>query len=252
MTGKTKILIILPIVYTENLKDALKDREKLAHEINRRLRSLVKLEVVSLKKVTTSIECFYDEAVNTPYILEKVKKAEEEGYDAVVIDCFADPGLDAARELVSIPVLGANESSCHLAAQLAHRFSIINILPESEHLIRNLIVKYGLFQHLASIVTISIPVLELEKDPERSIITIAQAAEKTVREDGASAVVLGCTGMSSLLEGVMSQLKAKGIDIPVIEPLRAAVYTAIAWVLMGVSQSKEAYKPPRSKPAKIS
>lgn len=251
MSKKIRILMVLPVVYTEGLKGALEDRKKLAEEMERETGGLVKLEAVFLEKGTASIEDFYDEALNMPYILERVKKAEEEGYDAVVIDCFGDPGLEAARELVSIPVLGANQSSCHLAAQLAPKFSVINILPETEHLVRSLIVKYGLLQHLASIITVNIPVLELEKEPEKTIVTIAQAAEKASRKDGASAVVLGCTGMSSLVEGVKSQLKAKGINIPVIEPLRGAIYNAIAWVLMGVSQSKEAYRPPRPKPVKL-
>ena len=252
MTEKIRILVVLPVVYTEGLKGALEDRRKLAKEIDQQTGGLVKLDVASLDKGTASIEDAYDEAINTPYILEKVKKAEEEGYNAVVIDCFGDPGLDAARELVSIPVLGANEASCHLAAQLAPRFSIINILPETEHLIRSLVTKYGLLQYLASMITINIPVLALEKDPEKTIATITQAAEKAVKEDRAYAIVLGCTGMSSLIEGVKSQLEAKGIKIPVIEPLRAAIYTAIAWTLMGASQSKEAYRPPRPKLRKLS
>jgi len=251
MTEKIKILDLLPIVYTEGLKSGMEDRKKLAAEISQKTGGLVELEAVSLEKGTASIEGFYDEALDIPHILETVKKAEQEGYDAVVIDCFGDPGLEAARELVNIPVLGANESSCHLAAQIADRFSVINILPETEHLIRSLIVKYGLLQHLASIVTVDIPVLELEKDPEKSVEKIAQAAEKATREDGASAIVLGCTGMSSLVESVKAKLKAKGIDVPVIEPLRGAIYNAIAWVLMGVSQSKRAYMPPRSKMIKL-
>lgn len=164
-----------------------------------------------------------------------------------MIDCFRDPGLYAARELVDIPVLGANESSCHLAARLAPRFSIMNILLETEYLIRKLVARHGLLQHLASVVTVNIPVLDLERDPERSISTITQAAEKAVKEDGASAIVLGCTGMSSLVEGIRSRLGARGINVPVIEPLRAAVYDAISWILMGVSRSKEAYRPPRKK-----
>jgi len=252
MTEKIRILVILPIVYTEGLKGALEDRRKLAEEIDQRTGGLVKLDAASLDKGTASIEDAYDEAINTPYILEKVKKAEEEGYNAVVIDCFGDPGLDAARELVNIPVLGANEASCHLAAQLAPKFSIINILPETEHLIRSLVTKYGLLQSLASMITINIPVLALEKDPEKTVAAITQAAEKAVKEDGAYAIVLGCTGMSSLIEGVKSQLETKGIKIPVIEPLRAAIYTAIAWSLMGASHSKEAYRPPRPKLRKLS
>ena len=46
-------------------------------------------------------------------------------------------------------------------------------------------------------------------------------------------------------------LRARGINVPVIEPLRAAVYDAISWILMGVSHSKEAYRPPRKKLIKL-
>ena len=246
-----KILDILPILYTESLEDSMEDRKKLGEEISQLTGGQIKLDAVSLAKGTASIEGFYDDALNVPHILQKVKKAEEEGYDAVVIDCFIDPGLDAARELVEIPVLGANESACHLAAQLAHRFSVINILPETEHPVRMAIVKNGTIQHLASLVTINIPVLALESEPEKSIALAVEGAEKAVKQDGAYALVLGCTGMSSLWQGIKDGLKAKKISVPVIEPLRAAVFNAVMWVLMGVSQSKEAYRPPRPKLRKL-
>jgi allantoin racemase len=246
-----KILDILPIIYTEGIKGGVEDRKKLAEEVRQQTGGMIQLDSVSLPKGTASIEGFYDDAVNVPYILEEVKKAEEKGYSAVLIDCFIDPGLDAARELVEIPVLGANESACHLAAQVAPRFSIINILPETETAVRTALIKNGTIHHLASLLTINIPVLALEKEPEKSVKAITQASEKAVNQDGAGAIVLGCTGMSSLAADVRNQLKSKGINVPVIEPLRAAVYNAVMWVLMGVSHSKEAYKPPRPKLRKL-
>jgi len=251
MSEKKRILIVLPILYTESLKDALEDRRNLAEDIKKKTGGIFEIDATTLEKGMASIEGSYDEAINIPHILEKIKNAEQEGYDAVVIDCFGDPGLDAAKELVEIPVLGANESSCHLAAQIAPAFSVLNVLPETEYLVRDLVIKYGLLQHLASVVTIHVPVLELESDPEKVIASMVKAAEKAVREDGASAIVFGCTGMSSLVEEVKSRLKDKGIRVPVIEPLRAAVCAAVARILMGVSHSKEAYRPPREKPRKL-
>ena len=251
MSEKKRILIVLPILYTESLKEALEDRRNLAEDIKKKTGGIFEIDATTLEKGMASIEGSYDEAINIPHILEKIKNAEQEGYDAVVIDCFGDPGLDAAKELVEIPVLGANESSCHLAAQLAPAFSVLNVLPETEYLVRDLVIKYGLLQHLASVVTIHVPVLELESDPEKVIASMVKAAEKAVREDGASAIVFGCTGMSSLVEEVKSRLEDKGIRVPVIEPLRAAVCAAVARILMGVSHSKEAYRPPREKPRKL-
>jgi allantoin racemase len=38
-------------------------------------------------------------------IIENAIKAESEGYDAVAITCFHDPGLQEARSVVDIPVV---------------------------------------------------------------------------------------------------------------------------------------------------
>lgn len=247
MVRTIRLADLVPVIYTEEIKSAIEDRKNLARKLREETRGLIEMDIIALDKGTVSIESAYDEYVNAPYILQKVKWAEENGYDAVIIDCFGDPALEPARELVKIPVVGANHAACFLAAQIAHRFSIINILPETEPLIRSLLAKYGLLQHLASIETIHVPVLELMKEPEKTLEKIVNACEKAFREHGAYAIVLGCTGMSALAAETQRRLEEKGISIPVIEPLRAAVYTAVSWVLMGISHSKEAYKTPRPK-----
>jgi len=145
-----RILDLLPVVYTDGLKSAVADRKKLAGKLAAQTNGLISLELDSLSKGTVSIEDAYDEAVNEPHILEKVRIAEKNGFNAIVIDCFGDPGLDAARELVRIPVVGVAQSACHLAAQLAPRFSIINTVPEFAHIDHSLVEKFGLGQHLAS------------------------------------------------------------------------------------------------------
>jgi allantoin racemase len=243
---KIKILDLVPIIYTEGIKAAIEDRMSLAKRISEETNGLVVMDVVTIDKGAVSIESAYDEYINAPYIIQKVKWAEEQGYSAVVIDCFGDPALDAAREVVKIPVVGANHAATFLASQIAHGFSVISILPEVNPLIIHLLRKYGLIQHLVSIETIHVPVLELEKDPEKVVKTALEAAERAFAK-GASALVLGCTGMSFLADSLQKRLLEKGIEIPVVEPLRAAIYTAVSWVLMGVSHSKLTYPKPREK-----
>jgi len=247
-----RIIDLIPVVVTDDIRKTVEDRKELAKKIEKETNSLVKLDVISIEKGTASIEGSYDEALNTPNILQKVEWAGQQGYNALVIDCFGDPGLDAAREISDIPIIGANQSAIHLASQLSGRFSIINILPETEYMIRSLITKYGLIQNLASIRTIQVPVLELEKDPDFTLKKIVEAAQKAVLEDSAYAIVLGCTGMSSLVKAIEQRFMELNIDVPVIEPLRAAIYTAISVVLMGVSHSKKAYMKPREKYKNIS
>jgi len=220
MLEKIKIINIFPDIYTDAFKGAAEERKKLSNLVRERTGGLVELQTVFVDKGLASIENAYDESINTPFILEKVKWSEEQGCDAVTIDCMGDAGLEAAKELANIPVVGACESSVHLASMLGKRFSVINILPETESLIRDKIRKYGLEVNLTSMRTINIPVLEL-------------------------------TGMAGLAESICDYLKKKGYDVPVLDPLRVAINTAIMIVLLGVRQSKEVFRTPREKTKRL-
>ncbi|GAB7207586.1 hypothetical protein OS21_40820 [Dickeya oryzae] len=69
-----------------------------------------------------SIEGHFDEAVATLGVLEQVRLGREQGVSGHVIACFGDPGLLAARELASAPVVGIAEAAMHLATLVATRF----------------------------------------------------------------------------------------------------------------------------------
>ncbi|MGI9953077.1 aspartate/glutamate racemase family protein [Moorellaceae bacterium AZ2] len=242
-----RVLDVFPNVYRDEFREDLIDRQRLSQQLEEQTNGLVKLDIVFMEKGNASIECMYDEAMAAPYVLQKVKWAEEQGYDAVVIDCFLDVALDAARELVEIPVMAPCQSSCNLAARLAGRFSIISILPELDRPIRANLARYGLSQALVSIPVINVPVLDLQHSFELLVERIVKIAADAVTKEGARAVVFGCTGMSPMVQDVQRGLQEKGIKVPVIEPLRAAICDAVACLLLGVSQSKEAYKPVRPK-----
>ncbi len=242
--NKIRILDILPLVENEEVRGMLKERDRIRKQLSDRTNGMVELDVVTIDGGAVSIESYFDEAINIPYFLHKLSIAKE--YDAVIIDCFGDPGLDAARELLDIPVIGPNHSALHLASQVGGRFSVISVLPQLEHPIRDLARKYGLENNLVSVRNMNIPVLELEKDSEAVEKTV-EAAKKAVEEDGACAIVFGCTGMSFFLDEVRETLRNEGILVPVIEPFQAAVYNAVMWVLLGVTHSKTRYVPPREK-----
>ena len=86
-----------------------------------------KVEVRDVPTGPTSIESAYEEALSIPSTLDMIMQCENEGYDAAIIGCFGDPGLEAARELVSMPVVGPCESSMLLAASLGHKYSVLTI-----------------------------------------------------------------------------------------------------------------------------
>jgi len=244
---RIKILDLFPDIWMEEFESDLADRKGLSRQIEEATSGLVKLETVFVDKGSSSIENMYDDAVVAPYILQKVKWAEKNGFDAVVIDCFLDPALDAARELAQIPIFGACQSSTNLAVRLGGRFSIIGILEDMDRTIRGNIAKYGLSEKLVSIPVIDVPVLDVATKKEEVSGIVVDTIEKAIKIGGAYSVVFGCTGMSPIIDSVQEQLFKRGINIPVIEPFRAAVYDAISSTMMGVSHSKIAYRPIREK-----
>lgn len=197
-----------------------------------------------------SIECEFDEAMSVPGIVAEAIAAERSGADAIVIDCMGDPGLKAAREVVSIPVIGPSETSMHLAAMLGHKYSVVTVLDSVVPMIENLAKVYGTSGKLASVRVINIPVLELEAAPEKLTEELAMASLAAVEHDGAHAIVLGCTGFLGCAEAIAAALKSKGYSLPVIDPIPATVCIAAGIVRAGLTHSKRTFAHPRSKDLK--
>ena len=62
-------------------------------------------------------------ALVVPELIRLAPRAEKRGFSAMIIGCYSDPGLDALREMLTIPVIGPGAASLHLAAQLGTRIS---------------------------------------------------------------------------------------------------------------------------------
>ncbi len=167
--------------------------------------------------------------------------------DAVVLDCMADPGLDPARELASIPVIGPAQAAMHLAAMLAHRFSVITVLEQGIPRVHRQILRYGLAGKVASVRAINIPVLEMGEDRERVIQAVIEESARAVREDGAHIIVPGCTEMIGMAPVVQEGLAKRGCEVPVIDPPAVAVKLAEGLVDMGLAHSKRTYPLPPDK-----
>ena len=71
-----------------------------------------------------TIEGALDAALGVAGMLEVVA-AYPRHFDAVVVACFGDPGVDALRMLVQVPVIGIGAASFLQAAWIAPRFAIV-------------------------------------------------------------------------------------------------------------------------------
>lgn len=164
-------------------------------------------------------------------------KAERDGYDAFVIGCFYDPGLQITRELVEMPVVGVCEASLHIASMItAGKFSIVvgsrKNIPQMADNARN----YGFESRIASWRMLNIPPRDM-RDRERTQAAILREARAAVEEDLAECVVLGCTGMWGQVKKAQEELGVPVLD-PVLMGLKVAEIRAMLWKRLGISQSK--------------
>jgi len=235
-----KIRAVTPII-TESFGPMI------IEEFERVARPETEISNVFLDAGPASVESFYDEAIAVPGVVAKVREAERDRMDAVIINCFGDPGLDAAREVVSIPVIGPCEASMQLASMLGHKFSVVTVL---ERLIPELELhaqKYGVGWKLASARSVDLPVLDLEKGREQFVERMVERAVAAVREDGAHVIVLGCTGLAGLAKQVKVGLSKAGYEVPVIDPAGTALKVAEALVDLKLAHSKKTYPEPPEK-----
>ena len=144
------------------------------------------------------------------------------GFDAVIIGCFGDPGLRAARDLVKIPVIGPAQASIHLAAQMGDRIGILTVVDSVIPVLRERVGEYGLSDSLAALRAVNVPVLRLRECRDEVIGRLVIEGRKCL-EDGADALVLGCMTMGFL--DVAETLQTK-LRTPVVNPVLAALHTA--------------------------
>ncbi|OWV90230.1 Asp/Glu/hydantoin racemase [Rhizobium sp. R635] len=179
-----------------------------------------------------SIEGHYDGALAIPGLLSELRERQGEGYDAAVIACFDDTGLEAARSFADVPILGLCESAVVTAGFLAQRFTVVTTLERSRVLIDNLVRRYGMGER-AKVRASDIPVLELEDAASGAIGKLRAEIERALAKDGAEAIVLGCAGMTDLARELQEIY-----GVPVVDGVAAAVKQAEALVSLGLSTSK--------------
>lgn len=191
-----------------------------------------------------SIECHYDEVFAAAGVVEQVRAAAAWRPDAVIIACFGDPGLDAAREACEVPVIGIAEAAFHAASFLATGFSVVTTMTRTCVVAERLLERYGMARHCRGVRGTDIPVLDLERNDAAIVSRIEDMARESLERDGSSAVVLGCAGMAPLCATLSDRL-----GVPVIDGVSAAVKFAEALGSLGLRTSKRGdYAPPPSKP----
>jgi len=94
--------------------------------------------------------------LETPALVKKAIEAEQKGFDGVIQSNTFDPGVEASRLAVRIPVIGLLRASLHFAASICDRFGLI--VPLETHMphTMRLVQSYGMSTFVSGIRTVAL------------------------------------------------------------------------------------------------
>lgn len=188
-----------------------------------------------------SIESMYEEYLSIPETVKKAYQLQAEGWDGILLGCYGDPGLDALREIVEIPVVGAGQATSLMASAVGRRYSVITVTDSVVGPLEQTLRNGGAGAKLASVRAVNIPVLELHRDRELAIEVTLEEGRKAIEQDRADALIVGCMSMGFLEIPEVCQAE---LGVPFLNPARVQLKFLEAMLGAGLSHSKRAYMTP--------
>ncbi|MFM0194636.1 aspartate/glutamate racemase family protein [Paraburkholderia strydomiana] len=201
----------------------------------------VQVEIRNITEGHPDIENRTNWLQNGMPVVELAQSIANDGFDGIWLTDFDMCGVEAAREVIDIPIIGGFPASAFTALALSQRFSIITILQSTLAMQRGHPQTYGIEDTFASIRAIDCPVAQLE-NIDVVVVRTFEAALKAIKDDGAQAILLGCTGFVDVASRVSTLLgEALGAYVPVIDPNQAGFSFLVSLVRMRVRPSRLTY-----------
>ncbi len=191
-------------------------------------------------------------------IVNKIIKAESEGYDAVVVGCYLDPGVRQAREVVNIPVIGPCESSLAVAQYVGRKFAVITVASVYVPMMEENIRSYGFTARLIDNRPVRYfspwywdpMIAALRGNPDKLINSFEIEALKAI-DDGADTIIPGCAPLGAALT-LAGYTKVANTGVPVVSGAAAALKMAEAMAdlrkAIGLEPSRSSFSPYQTPP----
>jgi len=180
-----------------------------------------------------------------PLVAEIAVKAEADGYAAVVPFGTLDAGVELARNLVRIPVIGAGQSVLHLGAQLSNRLGVIAYEEKSIPFMRKQMHAWRVADSVVGIRSVEIPLPESTKNREALRARFIEIGRELT--DKFDAEIIVPMGVTMVPVQYAPEEFAKELGVPVMDALKTSIQSAEMMVRMGLTHSLRTYPRPPAK-----
>lgn len=177
-----------------------------------------------------------------PLVASVAVRAEASGFEAVVPFGTLDAGVELARNLVRIPVVGAGQSVLHLGAQLSNRLGVIAYEGKSIPFMRKQMHAWRVADSVVGIRSVEIPLPESTKSRDSMRKRFIEAGRDLIDKDDAEIIVP--MGVTMVPVQFSSQEFQTELGVPVMDALKTSIQTAEIMVRMGLAHSMRTYPRP--------
>jgi allantoin racemase len=186
---------------------------------------------VTAARGPSSIESAADTAVAVGEVAAMVQA--NPGLDGYLISCFGDPGLDAARELSTAPVIGIGEAAFIAAGLVSGRFAVVTTLSRGIPALEDMIDGRGVLRRCAGVLALDIPVADQGAAHPDTTTAIVAASQRAVEEHGAESLILACGGMADVARAVQD-----AVGVPVCDGVGFGAMLAFGLWRTGITTAK--------------
>ena len=173
-------------------------------------------------------------------VLEVIADKHSE-YDAIIIAAFGDPGLIAARDLFSIPIIGLGEAAMLSACLFGKKFSIISFTNAMSAWYEESVELLGLQSRYAGFRAINGVVLSIDQIQSLQKDALIDSANNAINVDGGDVIIFAGAPLSGF-----KKIVQKEINAPIIDCAEAALKQAELAIIMNKGTSIKKKLPPKN------
>ena len=183
----------------------------------------------------------------TPAFFDAYRRAEREGYDAVVPLGVLDLGVEGGRSMVDILVLGPCETALHVASMVGERFGCIvyhdSLIPMTESIVR----RYGgMYERVVGFRSSGFDLPDIAANHDKVVANFVAAARSLIEKERADVIIP--LGISQCPVHIKPDWLSKQLGVPVVEGIGAPIRVAAAMAHLGLKHSRKRW--PKSPNAK--
>lgn len=204
-----KIVIISPVKNIERVHHTF---VSVAQDKN------IQLEFKGVEQGLEGVATYFDRTIIAPEIVRLAYQAEQNGAAAVIINCLAEPGLQAAKELLSIPVIGIFEASLQAITVAQKRLSIL--LPKFHDNYLKILQETIKARDLKNLLT-EFYRINIEEPEEKKKSAVTTAIKDAINHS--QVIILSSTYLAQYQDYCQEIIDATNDSVSLIVPLIASI-----------------------------